>query len=263
MKDVDREALERLLRDLPDDDPPDVDLVPGVLQRVRDIGGDREGRRDHGRRIVLIAAAAAMALAACAAIPPVRDALVSVFQLNGIRVLQSPSPSPTSGFPAPSPSAASSIPAVYAGLGDPTTEAEAEAYSSGRLLRPAALGVPDRVFRREALVTLAYGKREPAWLVMEVVLPSRLLLEKYVCQWVPTCAVVAERPCGVGVEPRELGRSGGGGGERGWKTRARSQLSLEQRPPSGAQQQAMAEAATSCGGRWRVPPGTGPTGRGV
>jgi len=212
VKDVDREALERLLRDLPDDDPPDVDLVPGVLQRVRDIGGDREGRRDHGRRIVLIAAAAAMALAACAAIPPVRDALVSVFQLNGIRVLQSPSPSPTSGFPAPSPSAGASLPAVYAGLGDPTTEAEAEAYSSGRLLRPAALGVPDRVFRHEALVTLAYGKREPAWLVMEVVLPSRLLLEKIVLTGAHVRRLTVNGRPGVWVEgPQELVYVPGGG----------------------------------------------------
>jgi hypothetical protein len=174
VKDVDREALERLLHDLPDDEEPQVDLVPGVLQRVRALDGDRTAHHDRARRNVLIAAVTAMALAACAAIPPVRDALVSVFQVNGIRVLQSPSPAPSTGSPSPTPS----LPAVYEGLGQPTTEAEAEAYSSARLLRPTALGAPDRVFRREALVTLAYGKREPAWLVMEVVTPSRLLLEK-------------------------------------------------------------------------------------
>ncbi len=82
----------------------------------------------------------------------------------------------------------------------------AEAYSSGRLLRPAALGIPDRVFRREALVTLAYGKRGPAWLVMEVVLPSRLLLEKIVL---------------TGAHVRRLtvnGRPGGWKAHRSWST---------------------------------------------
>ena len=201
MKDVDREALERLLRELPDDGARDVDLVPGVLQRVRALGGEREVRHDHARRNVLIAAVAAMALAACAAIPPVRDAFVSVFQANGIRVLQAPSPAPSTG--APSPTASPTV--VYEGLGDPTTVAEAEAYSSGRLLRPTTLGVPDRVFRRESLVTLAYGGREPAWLVMEVVAPSELLLEKIALTGAHVRRLTVNGRPGVWVEgPQEL-----------------------------------------------------------
>ena len=203
MKDVDREALERLLRDLPDDSP-EVDLVPGVLQRVRATGGARAARPDHRRRGLLVAAVAATVLAACATIPPVRDALVAVFQANGIRVRQAPAPGP-SASPTTSPSPAVSLPVVYEGLGDPTTEAAAEEYSSGRLLHPAALGVPDRVFRREALVTLAYGRRAPTWLVMEVVAPSRLLLEKIVMTGAHVRRVTVNGQQGVWVEgPQEL-----------------------------------------------------------
>jgi hypothetical protein len=205
VKDVDREALERLLRDLPDDDMPDVDLVPGVVQRLRATGGAPEARRNHRRRGLLVAAAAATVLAACATIPPVRDALVSVFQVNGIRVRQAPSPSPSGASASPSPSPGASPPVVYEGLGDPTTEAAAEAYSSGRLLHPGALGVPDRVFRRDALVTLAYGRRAPTWLVMEIVAPSRVLLEKIVMTGAQVRQLTVNGQPGVWVEgPQEL-----------------------------------------------------------
>jgi hypothetical protein len=208
VKDVDREALERLLRDLPDDDTPDVDLVPGVVRRLRATGGAREARRDHRRPVLLVAAVAATVLAACATIPPVRDALVAVFQVNGIRVRQPPSPAPSSASASPTPPASSpsvSLPVVYEGLGDPTTEEEAEAYSSGRLLHPAALGVPDRVFRRDALVTLAYGRRAPGWLVMEVVAPSRLLLEKILMTGAHLRRLTVNGQPGVWVEgPQEL-----------------------------------------------------------
>jgi hypothetical protein len=208
VKDVDREALERLLRELPDDDTPDVDLVPGVVQRLHETGGAREARRDHRRRGLVVAAVAATVLAACATIPPVRDALVSVFQVNGIRVQQAPSPrpgTPSASPPSPASSPSPSLPLVYEGLGDPTTEAQAETYSSGRLLHPGALGVPDRVFRREALVTLAYGKRAPGWLVMEVVAPSRLLLEKIVMSGGQVRRLTVNGQPGVWVEgPQEL-----------------------------------------------------------
>jgi hypothetical protein len=205
MKDADREALERLLRDLPDDDSRDVDLVPGVLQRLRDEAPDREAKATHRRRGLLVAAVAATVLAACATIPPVRDALVSIFRVNGIEVRQAPPPAPTSTSAAPTPSPSASLPLVYTGLGDATTEAEAEAYSSGRLLHPGALGVPDRVFRRDALVTLAYGRRAPTWLVMEVVLPSRLLLEKIVMTGAHVHRVTVNGQQGVWVEgPQEL-----------------------------------------------------------
>ena len=205
MKDTDREALERLLRDLPDDDMPEVDLTPAVVQRLRATADDRRPRRARGRRGLLVAAVAATVLAACATIPPVRDALVSVFQVNGIRVRQSPSPAPTSASPAPPPSPAASLPAMYEGLGDPTTEAEAEAYSSDRLLHPGALGVPDRVFRRDALVTLAYGRRAPTWLVMEVVAPSQLLLDKIVMTGAHVRRLTVNGQQAVWVEgPQEL-----------------------------------------------------------
>ena len=201
MKDADREALERLLRDLPDDDVPEVDLAPGILQRLH---ADRQVR-PHRRRGLLVAAVAATVLAACATIPPVRDALVAVFQVNGIRVRQAPSPSPTNAAASPTPSPAASLPAMYEGLGDPTTEAAAEAYSSGRLLHPGALGVPDRVFRRGALVTLAYGRRAPSWLVMEVVGPSRLLLEKIAMAGAHVRRLTVNGQPGVWVEgPQEL-----------------------------------------------------------
>jgi hypothetical protein len=212
MKDADREALERLLRDLPDDDLPEVDLTAGVLQRIRATSTATEPR-PHRRRGLLVAAVAATVLAACATIPPVRDALVSIFQVNGIRVRQAPSPAPTSASPSPSPSPAASLrpspaaslPAMYEGLGDPTTEAEAEAYSSDRLLHPGALGVPDRVFRRDALVTLAYGKRAPTWLVMEVVAPSQLLMEKIVMSGAHVRRLTVNGQQAVWVEgPQEL-----------------------------------------------------------
>jgi hypothetical protein len=199
MRDADREALERLLRDLPDDDMPDADLVPGVLRRLRSDDAERRGR-PHRRRGLLVAAVTATVLAACATIPPVRDALVSVFQVNGILVRQAPGPS-ASGSPTPS----VSLPSVYEGLGEPTTEAAVEAYSSGRLLRPGALGVPDRVFRREALVTLVYGGRTPTWLVMEVVAPSELLLEKIVGTSADVRRLTVNGQPAVWVEgPREL-----------------------------------------------------------
>jgi hypothetical protein len=204
VKDVDREALERLLRDLPDDGTSDVDLVPGVLDRLRDDDRGRE-RRPHRRRGLLIAALAATVLAACATIPPVRDALVAIFRVNGIEVRQAPSRAPTTASSVPVPSPAASLPVVYEGLGDPTTEAAAEAYSSGRLLHPGALGVPDRVFRRDALVTLAYGRPGPTWLVMEVVAPSRLLLEKIVMTGAHVRRLTVNGQPGVWVEgPQEL-----------------------------------------------------------
>ena len=205
MKDADREALERLLRELPDDDTPEVDLTPGIVQRIRTTSIDPEPG-PHRRRGLLVAVVTATVLAACATIPPVRDALVSVFQVNGIRVRQSPSPAPaTSAFPTPLPSPAASLPAMYQGLGDPTTEAEAEQYSSDRLLHPGALGVPDRVFRRDALVTLAYGKRAPTWLVMEVVAPSQLLLEKIVMTGAHVRRLTVNGQQAVWVEgPQEL-----------------------------------------------------------
>jgi len=212
VKDVDREALERLLRDLPDDDMPDVDLVPGVLQRLRDADADH-AVRPRRRRGLLVAAVAATVLAACATIPPVRDALVAVFQVNGIRVRQAPTPVPPSAAPAPStpapstpaPSPAASLPAVYEGLGDPTTEAAAEAISAGRLLHPAALGTPDRVFERGALVTLAYGRPTPSWLVMEVIAPSELLLDKIVMTGAHVRRLTVNGQPGVWVEgPQEL-----------------------------------------------------------
>jgi hypothetical protein len=205
MKDADREALERLLRELPDDDKPDADLVPGVLHRLRTDRAGREARPTHRRRGLLVAAVAATVLAACATIPPVRDALVSIFRVNGIEVRQAPSPAPTSTSSAPAPSPAASLPLVYEGLGEPTTEAMAEAYSSGRLLHPGALGVPDRVFRRDTLVTLAYGRRAPTWLVMEVVAPSRLLLEKIVMAGAHVHRLTVHGQPGVWVEgPQEL-----------------------------------------------------------
>jgi hypothetical protein len=208
VKDVDHEALERLLRDLPDDDTPDVDLVPAVLDRLRADAPARD-RRPHRRRGLLVAALAATVLAACATIPPVRDALVAIFRVNGIVVKQAPSPAPgltpSPTAPSPTPSPTASLPSVYEGLGDPTTEAAAEAYSSGRLLHPGALGVPDRVFRRDALVTLAYGRRAPTWLVMEVVLPSRLLLEKIVMTGAHVHRLTVNGQQAVWVEgPQEL-----------------------------------------------------------
>ena len=181
-RDSEREAVERLLATLRDGDTRDVDLVPAVLDRIRGSKAAAPARDRHRRRrrTAVVVVVASIGLAACAVIPPVREAVVALFRVNGIVVRQGPpSPSPTPTPPAstgPSPSA--SVASVYAGLGERITVAEADAGSQGRLLLPSALGPPDVVYRRGALVTLGYGGEHPRWLVMEVVEPSTVLLEK-------------------------------------------------------------------------------------
>jgi hypothetical protein len=209
-KDSDREHLERLLTTLSEAEAQDVDLVPAVLEQIRrsDADAPAHHRRGRRRRMTAIVAVSALGLAACAAIPPIRDAVVELFSVNGIRVRQGPPsatrpPGPTVSSPSPSPSP--SVADVYAGLGERTTVAEAEAYSHGRLLLPAALGRPDAVFRRGALVTLGYGGEHPRWLVMEVVEPSSVLLEKIVLTGANVRKLTVNGNPGVWVEgPQEL-----------------------------------------------------------
>jgi hypothetical protein len=83
--------------------------------------------------------------------------------------------------PPPAPSVSTpraSVAAVYSGLGERTTVIEAETAAGGRLLLPAALGRPDAVFRQGPWSPSATGGEHPQWLVMEVVAPSTLLVEK-------------------------------------------------------------------------------------
>jgi hypothetical protein len=104
-------------------------------------------------------------------------------------------------MPSPSPSVA----AIYEGLGESITVAEAEAGSHGRLLLPSALGRPDAVFRRGALVTLGYGGAQPRWLVMEVVEPSTVLLEKIALTGSRVRRLTVNGSPGVWIEgPQEL-----------------------------------------------------------
>jgi hypothetical protein len=204
MNDSDREDVERLLATLHEDDS-DVDLVPGVLDRIRhtdDVAAARSRRAR--RRTALIVAVASLGLAACAVIPPVREAVVALFSVNGILVRDrgpTPSPSPASTGPVPS----TSVPPVYSGLGDRITLDEATAGSGGRLLVPSTLGEPDDVFRRGVVVTLGYGGESPDWLVMEVLEPSSVLFEKIVLTGGQVRRLTVNGNPGVWVEgPQEL-----------------------------------------------------------
>jgi hypothetical protein len=205
MNDSDREDVELLLATLREGDP-DVDLVPGVLDRIRHTDTPASARLHRGRRrrTAAIVAVAALGLAACAAIPPVREAVVALFSVNGILVRNggpTPSPSPASSGKVPS----TSIPAVYSGLGDRITLAEATAGSNGRLLLPSALGEPDDVFRRGVVVSLGYGGEAPDWLVMEVLEPSSVLFEKIVLTGGHVKRLTVNGNPGVWVEgPQEL-----------------------------------------------------------
>jgi hypothetical protein len=209
MKDSDREEVERLLMSLRDGEMRDVDLVPAVLDRIRGSKAptpapDRPARR---RRNVALVAVACLGLAACTVIPPIREAVVALFRVNGILVRQGPANSaPSTTSPASTGSSPSpSVPPVYAGLGEPITLAEAEAGSHGRLLLPSALGRPDVVFRRGSLVTLGYGAVNPRWLVMEVVEPSTVLLEKIALTGSHVRRLTVNGGPGVWIEgPQEL-----------------------------------------------------------
>jgi hypothetical protein len=204
MNDSDREDVERLVATLREGDS-DVDLVPGVLDRIRhtDAGAAPRSRRVR-RRTAVIVAVTSLGLAACAVIPPVREAVVALFSVNGILVRDggpTPSPSPASSGPVPS----GSVPAVYKGLGDRVTLAEATAGSGGRLLVPSALGEPNNVLRRGVLVTLGYGGELPDWLVMEVLEPSSVLFEKIVLTGGQVRKLAVNGHPGVWVEgPQEL-----------------------------------------------------------
>jgi len=203
MNDSNREDVELLLATLREGDP-DVDLVPGVLDRIRHGDASERVRRGRRRRTTAIVGVAALGLAACAAIPPVREAVVAVFSVNGILVRNggpTPSPSPASSGAVPS----TSVPAVYSGLGDRITLAEAAGASGGRLLVPSALGDPDVVFRRGAVVSLGYGGEAPDWLVMEVLEPSSVLFEKIVLTGGHVKRLTVNGNPGVWVEgPQEL-----------------------------------------------------------
>jgi hypothetical protein len=212
MKDSDREEVERLLMSLRDGETRDVDLVPAVLDRIRGSKAttparDRPARR---RRNVVLVAVACLGLAACTVIPPIREAVVALFRVNGILVRQGPATSPPSTTSATSPASTGSSPSpsvdpVYAGLGEPITVAQAEAGSHGRLLLPSALGRPDVVFRRGSLVTLGYGAAHPRWLVMEVVEPSTVLLEKIALTGSRVRRLTVNGGPGVWIEgPQEL-----------------------------------------------------------
>ena len=197
-RDSGREDVERLLATLREGDTPDVDLVPAVLDRIRREGSaPGRNRRARSRRTVAIVAVASVGLAACAAIPPVREAVVELFRANGIVVRQAPRNPPSSPARSTAP--------VYAGLGDQVTLAEARRGSDGRLLVPTALGAPDVVFRRGALVTLGYGGDQPRWLVMEVVEPSTVLLEKIALSGSHVRRLTVNGRPGVWIEgPQEL-----------------------------------------------------------
>jgi hypothetical protein len=210
MKDSEREEVERLLATLRDGQARDEDLVPAVLDRIRASTTTIPPRKRPARRrrTAVVVAIASLGLAACAVIPPVREAVVALFRTNGILVRQGPvgpTPSATSATSGASTGSSRSVAAVYEGLGEPITVAEAQAGSSGRLLLPSALGRPDVVFRRGALVTLGYGGVHPRWLVMEVVEPSTVLLEKIALSGSQVRRLTVNGNSGVWIEgPQEL-----------------------------------------------------------
>jgi hypothetical protein len=195
MNDSDR--LETMLLALGTSTGPDVDLVPGVLARLSAAPADHDRSPTPARRRVIgLAIAAALVLAGCVAAPPVRHALVDLFNFGGIVVREDDgSPTTPSG---------SSDPNSY--LGAPTTVAALEVRTKGRLLVPAELGDPSAAYVRDALVTLVWGTpAEPDWVVMEVVEPSRPVLEKIVHNGQGVREVTVHGQAGVWVPgPQEL-----------------------------------------------------------
>jgi hypothetical protein len=117
MKDSEREEVERLLATLRDGQARDEDLVPAVLDRIRASTTTIPPRKRPARRrrTAVVVAIASLGLAACAVIPPVREAVVALFRTNGILVRQGPvgpTPSATSATSGASTGSSRSVAAV-------------------------------------------------------------------------------------------------------------------------------------------------------
>jgi hypothetical protein len=182
------DRLSSLLVALGTERGPEVDLVPGVLDRIRSaeqpVAQGKKGsplRRPHRRRWwVLVVVVPALALTACVAIPGVRNALLDLIHLHGVVVRQGPVPlpSPTSpGTSSPSPTPGPGQ------IGSRTTLRAAELSTGGRLLVPARLGPPDQVWQSVGIINLIYEgatANEPRYVITEVTSANRPLLEKII-----------------------------------------------------------------------------------
>jgi hypothetical protein len=179
------DRLSSLLVALGSEPGPDVDLAPAVLTRIRSgpepalakVPTPGRPRRHRRRWWVVVIVVPALALAACVAIPDVRNALLDAIHLRGVVVRQGPVPSPST--PSPPPSNAPGPGQV----GAPTTLAEAEQYTGNRVLVPTKLGPPDEVWRSAGVVNLIYrGTRadEPRYVITEVTSTSQPMLKKII-----------------------------------------------------------------------------------
>lgn len=187
------ERLSTLLLQLGSAPEPDVDLAPTVLARIRSLPEPRQmGRpadatilsrlRARRRRWWAVAVVVpALALTACVAIAPVRNALLDAIHLRGVVIRQGPVPIPAPARGSTPPNAPGNTPGPGQ-IGSPTTLGEAEQYTGGRVLVPTG-GPPDEVWRTAGLVNLIYrgtAPSEPRYVITEVTSANRPMLEKII-----------------------------------------------------------------------------------
>jgi hypothetical protein len=187
------ERLATLLLTLGTEPGPSVDLAPTVLARIRALPEPRTSSRRADATILsrlrarrrrwwaVAVVVPALALTACVAIAPVRNALLDAIHLRGVVIRQGPVPAP------PAPTASSGVgPGSTPGpgqIGTRTTLGEAEQYTGGRVLVPSSLGSPDEVWRTAGLVNLVYRggtPLEPRYVITEVTSTNRPMLEKII-----------------------------------------------------------------------------------
>jgi hypothetical protein len=201
------QRLEELLRSIGRDRPRPVDLADPVLARLTAAESPAQATpatraRPRRRRVLAIAAVALLTVAGCVAIPPVRHAIEDLFRSNGLVIKHAPSTtSSTVGSASTQPTPTGLVPP-----GTRTDIPSVERYSGGRLLVPPGLGQPSEVYRLGALVTLIYRTGgQPAWVIMEVVQPSRVLLEKILSAGASATPVQVNGHDGIWVNgPQEL-----------------------------------------------------------